>query len=365
MLDKNRPEIKIILQEFHKKVGEKTRRYEREAADIMRPNMVLQILCSNSKLSPAACAEKMYELFGVGCTVDEMISIYRDYKINMVDKRREVFAKAHILTELLEQAMQGDKESYNRFCEDFKAFLNNKEVRHAGRYSRIVLAMAFQAIPALQYENDQEAVLNLGDTMSKYLLFDLENIIKDVYQKQAQKQSRKDKERPVARAEHEQVLQKLAQVESALAQSNLLLEDLQNEFDERLEAVKVQELTEFFGKLNSDRYGCILDELLTLRKGMETVRKSGYELPLEINGLLIMVKKLVQFLRDNHIDPMLRPASVRCVKAADVEFWNYEGTPFADVEEEKQVRVISPGWIYSEKQVQISRPKVKEVEQDD
>ena len=35
-----------------------------------------------------------------------------------------------------------------------------------------------------------------------------------------------------------------------------------------------------------------------------------------------------------------------------------------NAEEEKQVKVISPGWIYSEKQVQISRPKVKEVVED-
>ena len=58
---------------------------------------------------------------------------------------------------------------------------------------------------------------------------------------------------------------------------------------------------------------------------------------------------------------MLKPESLRIVKAGDVEFWNYEGTPFTSAEEEKQVKVISPGWIYSEKQVQISRPKVKEV----
>ena len=31
--------------------------------------------------------------------------------------------------------------------------------------------------------------------------------------------------------------------------------------------------------------------------------------------------------------------------------------------EEKKVRVISPGWVYSNKELQISRPKVKEVEQ--
>lgn len=361
MLDKNNPQIKMILQEFHKRVSERTGRYGRSPADIVRPNMVLQILCSDSRISPADCAEAMYERFGVGCTVDEMILIYRDYRINIRDKRKEVFGKARLVVDYLVKAMQGDADS----CRRFKSFLNNREARDTGRYSRIVLAMAFQEIPALKYKDDQQAVLKLGDSMSRQLLYDLEIIIREVYARQERKQDNKKKAGPVERAKYEEILQKLAQTERALAQSNVLLDDLQSEFDERLEAVRVQEMSEFFGKLNSDRYGCILDELLTLRKGVETVRKRGYELPLEINGLLIMVKKLVQFLRDSHIDPMLRPGSVRSVKVADVEFWNYEGTPFLDNEEEKQVRVISPGWIYSEKQVQISRPKVKEVTEHD
>lgn len=366
MLDKNNPRIIMILKEFHKKVGEKAHRFERSSDDIMRENMVLQLLCRKSKLSPAACAEQMFESFGYGCTVDDMITVYRDYKINTSDKRLEVFSKAAELTGLLEKSMQGNKEALLAFREGFKEFLNRDNVKRPQRYSRVVLASVFYAIPELQYDNDQDVVLNLGDTMSKYLLYDLENAIIAAYNGSTRRtEKQKQRALPIDSAEHERILQKLAQLESALEQSNMLLEDLQNEFDERLEAVKVQEMSEFFSKLNSDRYGCILDELLTLRKGVELIRKSGYDLPLEINGLLIMVKKLVQFLRDNHIDPMLRPDSVRYVKAADVEFWNYEGTPFGDAQEEKQVRVISPGWIYTEKQVQISRPKVKEVEVND
>ena len=64
------------------------------------------------------------------------------------------------------------------------------------------------------------------------------------------------------------MLQKLASLESALEQSDMLLRDLQSEFDERLEAVKLQEMTEFFGKLNSDKYGCILDELLSCARAL-------------------------------------------------------------------------------------------------
>lgn len=54
--------------------------------------------------------------------------------------------------------------------------------------------------------------------------------------------------------------------------------------------------------------------------------------------------------------------AIKDVVAADVEFCNYDGTPFADSDEIKKVRVVSPGWIYKDKELQISRPKVKEEE---
>ena len=139
-----------------------------------------------------------------------------------------------------------------------------------------------------------------------------------------------------------------------------MLQDLQDEFDEQLEASKVKELADFFAMLNSEKYGCILDELLVVRKGVDALRKSNYELPIEINGLLIMVKKLVQFVRDSHIEPMMKIDSIKEVSACDIEFCNYEGSPF-DSDKTKKVRVISPGWVYKDKDLQISRPKVKEV----
>ena len=57
---------------------------------------------------------------------------------------------------------------------------------------------------------------------------------------------------------------------------------------------------------------------------------------------------------------MMKINSMREVAASDVEFCNYEGTPFITPEEKKKVRVVSPGWVYKDKELQISRPKVKE-----
>ena len=144
-----------------------------------------------------------------------------------------------------------------------------------------------------------------------------------------------------------------------------MLQDLQEEFEEQLEESKVREMTEFFAKLNSDRYGYILDELLQINKGAEVLRKNGYTLPLEINGMIIMLKQLIQFVKDNHIEPIMKINSIRQVLATDIEFCNYEGTPFASGNEVKTVRVVSPGWVYKDKEIQISRPKVKEEQENE
>ncbi len=358
MLDNKNAKVKNILQEFHRKVEEKAGRFKRISNDIVLENMLLQVLCANIKLSPAVCAEKIFNKYAFSCSVDDIIRIYRDYKINTLERRTEVFEGATALAVLLEKSINGSQQSLELYYGAYKKFMEKKHERN----NRIILAMVLQNIPDLLQEDDRELILNLGNTMCKYLLYDIENAVTVAYGFNGYigAGSKKLAEKP-QQLDQKDFLQKIASLESALEQSNLLLSDLQNEFDERLEAVKLQEMSDFFGRLNSDKYGCILDELLELRKGIDVIKKSGYSLPLEINGLLIMVRKLVQFVRDSHINPILKPNSVRCVKAADVEFWNYEGSVFANSEEEKQVMVISPGWIYTEKQVQISRPKVKEV----
>lgn len=358
MLDSKNAKVKNILQEFHRKVGEKAGRFKRISNDIVLENMLLQVLCANIRLSPAACAERIFNKYAFSCSVDDIIRIYRDYKINTLERRTEVFEGATALAVLLEKSINGSKQSLELYYGAYKKFMEKKHERN----NRIILTMVLQNIPELLQEDDRELILNLGNTMCKYLLYDIEHAISAAYgfNGYSSESSKKLAEKP-QQLDQKDLLQKLASLESALEQSNLLLSDLQNEFDERLEVVKLQEMSDFFGRLNSDKYGCILDELLELRRGIDVIKKSGYSLPLEINGLLIMVRKLVQFVRDSHIDPILKPNSVRCVKAADVEFWNYDGSAFTNSDEEKQVMVISPGWIYTEKQVQISRPKVKEV----
>ena len=159
---------------------------------------------------------------------------------------------------------------------------------------------------------------------------------------------------------YEQAVRKAIQLEHSLERTDAMLQELQDEFDEKIEESRIKELTDFFSRLNSEKYGYLLDELLAVRKGIDRLKKENFELPVEINGLLIMVRKLIQFVRDSHIEPIMKVDSIKKVRVADVAFCNYEGTPFQDGNEEKTVRVISPGWVYKDKDLQISRPKIKE-----
>ncbi|MDO4922199.1 MAG: hypothetical protein Q4E64_10310 [Phascolarctobacterium sp.] len=352
-----------IIEEFHRCVAEKSKRCRKTFAGIKLENAMLQLLAEDYKLSPAACCKCLVDKFGFECDVEAVVQLYRNYYINNAPRRAEVFADAATTVIYLQKALAGDINALKLYQSGYRSFLESKRGQRRGIYSHLLLAVAAASIPQLLGEKERGLALGFNDTFCKYLLYDLHDVIEKAYssQKRESRVPGQGKAAPAAlQADYENLKLRLSQTEKALEQSNMLLGDLQEEFDERLASVRLQELTEFFAKLNSEKYGCILDQLLELRVGMAKLRDSGCQIPLELNGLLILVKKLIQFMRDNHIDPQLQPGSLHKVKAADIEFWQYEGSPFAGAAEEKQIRVISPGWIYSEKQVQISRPKVKE-----
>ena len=360
MLEINNPKVFEIINTVHGKVLEKSKRFTRIDKEIVIENVALQLVAKNYKLSPGACKDIMNAEYGLDCSIDEVLRIFRNYQINQIDKREVCITKIADIVLLLEKGINGDLAALDIFKTNFNDLINNAELRHSKLFSKLVVNMVYVAIPELNVDGDVELIRNFGATLCKYVIWDIEDAVRQVYKKK--NDAKKEVKIKINYDEYIKALSKVEEMESAWKQTDMLLADLQKEFDERLEAVKLQEMTEFFGKLNSEKYGCILDELLVIRKGIDALRKSNYDLPVEISGLLIMTKKLIQFVRDNSINPMIKPGSILSVSANDVEFWNYEGTPFTNAEEEKKVRVISPGWIYGNKELQISRPKVKEVE---
>lgn len=366
MINVKDQKVKEVIQEIHKAMLRKVKRGSVAKEDIIMENRLFTILCHDFDLEPTKCAIAMNEAYGYNLTGNEVIEIFRSKRMSNPVERKELLQWADNVTEYFLKAITGEKDSFETYEKERKepALKNGK--RHNSQ-DRIAAIMIYEKYPEIDLFDDKNNLYLLGNTLAKYFFYDISDAISIVYSfpqyKDGNKKSSNSQVEELERKmSYEQAIRRVEQLENALERTTIMLQDLQDEFGEQLEGSKIKELAEFFARLNSEKYGCILDELLVVRKGVDKLRKSNYELPIEINGLLIMVKKLIQFVRDSHIEPIMKINEIKEVSAIDVEFCNYEGSPFTTSEEKKLVKVVSPGWIYKDKELQISRPKVKEEE---
>lgn len=363
MINVKESKTREALEKIHEAMLRKTRRGGPIKEDIVRENRLFAVICHNLDLEPREYAEIMNQMYHYEISGYEIIEIFRNHRMANPSGRREMFLWAGEMAEYFAGAIAGQRESFEKYEKRRKEpFLENKR-RHRMQ-ERLMAISIYEKYPEMDLHEDKENLFLLGDTMARYFIYDISDVIGEVYGFPQYQDSKygEGRGRTERKYTYGQALGRIGHLENMLERNNRMFQDLQEEFEEQLAAGKAKELTDFFARLNSEKYGCILDELLVVRRGVEELRRSDFELPIEINGLLILVKKLIQFVRDSHIEPIMKIGSIRQVTAADVEFFNYEGTPFQTPDEKKQVRVISPGWIYRDKELQISRPKVKEEE---
>lgn len=361
MIDINNPDVRKIQEGIHEAMLRKVKREGQPNEDIIMENKLFTVLCSNFDLEPREYAVLINRKYGYNLSGDDVIRILKNRRLGNPRERRELLEWAEEAAGYFEGAINGNRESYDKY-----ETARNTVILHNGKknYSqeRLALIMLYERYPEIDISGNINGLYSLGHTLARYLLYDISDVISEVYGFPQYKDVKKKTglKKNNGKITYNQALRRASQLENILERTNTMLQDLQEEFEEQLQANKVKELADFFAKLNSEKYGCILDELLVINKGIDGLKKNGVEIPIEINGLLIMVKKLIQFVRDSHIEPIMKINSIMEVTAADVEFCNYEGTPFSAPGEKKKVKVVSPGWIYRDKELQISRPKVKE-----
>ena len=361
MFDINNLKIKSIQVKFHDAVCDRTITQRQLNEEITTENKLFLILCEDHSCTPDAAACKMKSQFDIELSSVDVIQMLRKQIMANPNERKQLFDWAEAVTDLFEKAIQGDRTAYDQFQKKRKEAAVNKSRKHKAQ-ERIVMLMLYQKHPELDMHEDIRIVCLMGNTLAKYLFYDMCDAVGIVYGFPIYKE-KKTQEKQAGHLKtitNEEAVAYISQLEVRLERSNAMLQELQNEFDEQLADSKVKELTDFFVRLNSEQYGCILDELIQIRKGVDRLRKEKSELPMEINGLLILVKQLIHFVRDSHIEPILKIGAVQEVTAADIQYYSYEGSPFTSPEERKSVKVILPGWIFMDKQVQISRPRVKE-----
>lgn len=361
MINVETPKFKTFLNRIHEKIESKKRRNRNNDFDCILNNRILKVILEKKSLGPGTWARLINEKYNYSISTDEVITVLRSTspKLNYPDEReRTLLLVEEVANSFIKALSLGTPEAFENFKRKRNSIFSTKK-----SFSRFICLEIFNRCPELNALGDGDIIENFRDAIDKYVLYDLTDALAEYCNTtnlSSKKKSFKQK-RDRKNINIDDLEKRIADLEEALQRSNMMMQDLQDEFDEQLLETKIQEMTAFFAKLNADKYGRILDTLLQVRKGIIQLKKQHVVLPPEISGLFILIQKLAQFVMDNHIDPIMKPNSKQRIKANEAELCDYEGSPFKDSNEEKIIMVFSPGWIYKDKDIRIARPKIKEV----
>lgn len=354
MINITDPITKRFIDNLHKAIERKSKNLSATSYDeYIMENRVLKLFCADKTLTPRLCAEEMNLRYKTDLGNEDVIRLLKANRLSYQVKRGELIDWAEETIRTFARALESRKQK------DFDDYmvLRNKVVqtRDDERYKiqeRIACLMLYVRFPELDTGNDADTLEKFGNVYMKHFLYDASDFLKNICGK-TKNNAKGDKNSAQA--------EKIELLENMLNRSDMLLKDLQDEFDARIKQSHQDDLVEFFSQLNSEKYGCILDEVLNARNGVRQLRKKNIQLPPEIGGLFILIERFAQFIRDSEINPILKPGVVKDMRFDEIESCDYEGSPFLNTTEVKKVKVLSPGWVYRNKDVQIARPRLKEV----
>ena len=354
MLNINDPIIKRFTENLHNSVERRNKRTMSASSsydDYILENRLIKIFCEDKAIEPHRCADKFNDLYGQHLSGDRVIQILRFLHLSYQSKRAELLDWATEAVDAFAKALE------TRVPKDFEAFIALRDKKICNRDGdpfkiqiRVFCLMLYVKHPELDRGKDTEIVEKFGNAHMKYFFSEAVDFLRNIC---VNRRNRNGKRDPLQ--------ERIELLETMLNRSDMMLKDLQDEFDEKIRESHQNEMIEFFSLLNSEKYGCILDAVLSVRNGVRKLRKENVSIPPEIGALLILIERLAHFIRDNKINPILKPGSVQDMRLDEVEACDYEGSPFETTDQVKHVKVLSPGWFYQNKDVQIARPRLKEV----
>ncbi|MDR3238688.1 MAG: hypothetical protein LBT44_01180 [Clostridiales bacterium] len=338
--------LKKVNDTIQKRVKQ-TREHDNQ--NIILENKILSEYCLSPDLEPTDIAKLMNRKLDTDeYTGRKLIDTLRLIKLTNIGERTQILKKGVEMGEIVLRCLYGEMPAFDAFVKNKKAFHD-----HHSSLARIALMSAFQRHSQLRALPCHEGIFCLGQVYSKYCLLEIMENTKYEYTKKSD-----------APKSAEAFEDKLRLTEEQLHSTNEMLGELQTEFEERMRESKQEELTQFFALIHSEIYGFILDSLFSARAGLDELKKQNYTLPVEINGLSILIRRIIQFVRDAGISPILRIGDIMTVESGDIENYIYEGSPFANEKEKKRVEVASPGWTFKDRGIQFSRPQIKEVKKE-
>lgn len=375
-LDANDPNVKKFVSEVHEKLIAINDNIHYDKDNILTENRIFAIFALNPALTCQECATKFSKQFRK-ISEREIRDILEDLGITDDLTRAEILKWSQDTVTKFETALKSATPQnfslyLNCFKEKKREKMRTSEFRRTDEIRRrIFCIMLFKKNRLLMSKEDTKLLEKFGNKYSKDLSFDINDILMNLCGVQRESATQKavrratetlKKELEKQEIENDTLKNDIEEHRKALEKQEIENDTLKNDIEEQLQDERIN----FFAALNSEKYGCILDEIINALNGRKKLRKQNIELPLEINGIFVLVDKIAKFVKNNGINPVMEPGAIKNMSVGEIEAWNaeYSGTPFANADEIKRVKVISPGWYYKDKEIQISRPKLLEYAED-
>lgn len=303
--------------------------------------------------------------------------------LNTEERREKYKLEVKELVELILKGISGDIGAYKEFNKKYEEYTYEREnsdlddvVLRRFIPLGIVISLNRNQDNILKLGNiEKEAVKNLRPFHARYIISDfkyefgcllgLRRRRKDTAElidsfKQIVEDSTEVEE------ETEETLESVKlerdQYKSSLKLIQKSLDELSEKLKEETQNIALEQIRDFFVALNSTKYGNFLDKIPLTEELLKDIRKneSSYDIPQEIKRVLIFIKSVIKFIKDQGITPIEEINKVFNGTAEEITEMDYVGEEFID-DEVKKLRIIAPGYKY--KDLIISIPKVEEVKE--
>ena len=304
-------------------------------------NCIIYNLCVDYNMAIFNIKKSLLSDFDVSATSNE---IKDALEILNLKRREKIFNRARKIADYIILTLSNENEEID-FLKEFKISYDLDYIKPIWKFfPKYVLYCMLSKLSEVLSHDIVINAMNLSNVNCKRCLYEIQNSLSN---SMLENQMNNDK----------MIIENL---QERLKDTENMLRDLHDEFEERLSNEKQDELTKLLSNLNSERYSYIIDEIFLVRAGFSQLKKEGFRLPNQIAGLENIVNKLLAFVKDNNIEPITRPNKIIEINADDVENYSYIGTPFLE-NETKKVKVVSSGWKIKDTDIYISKVRVIEV----
>ena len=308
----------------------------KQRKEFREENMILVLCCQSPDAQPRVIAEQYNALIKDGNkTGNDIIRLFRACKLDRISERIELLKRSnHNAQKILNAMNQNDLSTLQSVKNDLDRHVQAKRLTLLALASALeseLINRAYDSLLRMNRDFSSECL----DTIFEYLMEGQSAPPKEIYR-----------------------------LTSALNRANNLVARLQDSYEEQMIEIRADESIRMISMLNSEKYGYILDLLLSAQHGFRQLRKKG-PIPFEIKSIQSLTRRLMEFVEDCGIVQILEIGERMSVQAGELDGYSYEGTPFTGPDEIKRVEVISPGWSVPEKDIVISYPRVKEITEED